>query len=267
MTKNEEIIIKEYFKADDSHSKVRGFVFAYDEDNNLVFAKENMIVKTGRRFIMNNGIQDNCFSAAFLSENMNMVSEDDVEFTSFRAENSTNYRVPGLDRSNFESWDASYKKTEDTERDTNKTYYILNENGSFESSPGTTFTQGTVYYEDRNLEDKNYFSYFIDYDNLIVNCLIVFNDSNPIKASSLGLIAKYDAPAYFKTNDSEKQNGKKYFTKKEDVYEEFSGDNFATGVNYYECNENGEVLFSRLTFPKYYKSSQQRLTFRYYIYF
>lgn len=51
MEKN--INIRDYFKIDDSHSKVRGFVFAYDENGNLVFTKENMIVKEGRKLIFN----------------------------------------------------------------------------------------------------------------------------------------------------------------------------------------------------------------------
>ena len=48
-----EIKISDYFKIDDSHSKIRGFVFAYDDDGNLVFHKENMIVASGRKMILN----------------------------------------------------------------------------------------------------------------------------------------------------------------------------------------------------------------------
>lgn len=48
-----DINIRDYFKIDDSHSKIRGFVFAYDENGNLVFTKENMIVKEGRKLIFN----------------------------------------------------------------------------------------------------------------------------------------------------------------------------------------------------------------------
>lgn len=220
---NEEIIIKEHFKVDDSHSKVRGFVFAYDDDDNLVFAKENMIVKSGRRFIMNKGIQEGCFSAAFLSENTNIASEDDTKTGIFRAENLNN--VPDLTNDNFETW----KVTEN----------ILDDN-------------------------KNYFSYFIDRDNLVIKCMIIFNNSESIKASSLGLISNYEDPSYIKTKDSSKDSDKIYYTFDGTDYTQYSGSEFEDGVDYYEKNE---VLFSRLTFPTYYKSPTQRLTFRYYIYF
>ena len=48
-----DINIKDYFRIDDSHSKIRGFVFAYDENDKIVFHKENMITKTGRKSILN----------------------------------------------------------------------------------------------------------------------------------------------------------------------------------------------------------------------
>jgi hypothetical protein len=54
-----EININDYFKLDDSHSKVRGFVFGFNDKDELVFAKENMITKAGRRYIMTNGFKIN----------------------------------------------------------------------------------------------------------------------------------------------------------------------------------------------------------------
>jgi len=50
---NKNINIKDYFKVDDSHSRVRGFVVMRKENGDIVFAKENMIVKTGRTAIFN----------------------------------------------------------------------------------------------------------------------------------------------------------------------------------------------------------------------
>jgi len=52
-----EININDYFKLDDSHSKVRGFVFGFNDKDELVFAKENMITKVGRKYIMDNGFK------------------------------------------------------------------------------------------------------------------------------------------------------------------------------------------------------------------
>lgn len=47
------INVEDYFKVDENHSKIRGFVFCRDKDGNLVFNKENMIVKSGRSLILN----------------------------------------------------------------------------------------------------------------------------------------------------------------------------------------------------------------------
>jgi len=46
------ININDYFKLDDNHSKIRGFVFCRDSSGNFIFNKENMIVKTGRNLIL-----------------------------------------------------------------------------------------------------------------------------------------------------------------------------------------------------------------------
>lgn len=43
--------LRDYFKIDDSHSKIRGFVVITDENGNVLVRKENMIVKSGREMI------------------------------------------------------------------------------------------------------------------------------------------------------------------------------------------------------------------------
>lgn len=48
-----DINLRDYFKIDDSHSKIRGFLIAKDEDGNILVKKENMIVKSGRALIFN----------------------------------------------------------------------------------------------------------------------------------------------------------------------------------------------------------------------
>ena len=48
-----EINIRELFKIDDSHSKIRGFITLLDENGNVERAAENMIVKSGRELMFN----------------------------------------------------------------------------------------------------------------------------------------------------------------------------------------------------------------------
>lgn len=48
--------VEKYYDLNDpSKEGPRGFVFAYDEDGNLLFHQENMITETGRRALMQNG--------------------------------------------------------------------------------------------------------------------------------------------------------------------------------------------------------------------
>lgn len=49
---DEQIILRDQYKIDDNHSKIRGIVFAYDENGKLLFTRENMIVKSGRAAIV-----------------------------------------------------------------------------------------------------------------------------------------------------------------------------------------------------------------------
>lgn len=43
--------LRDYFKIDDSHSRIRGFVIIKDADGRILVKKENMIVKSGRKMI------------------------------------------------------------------------------------------------------------------------------------------------------------------------------------------------------------------------
>lgn len=76
-----EINIREMFKIDDTHSKIRGFVTLFDEDNNLVRSAENMIVLSGRKLMFNaltGGTSLNLknLSAALISSVNQTTSED-----------------------------------------------------------------------------------------------------------------------------------------------------------------------------------------------
>lgn len=57
----DNIRIQDYFKIDDSHSKIRGFVFAKDENGKIIFHKENMITAAGRKLILKKIFNDSDF--------------------------------------------------------------------------------------------------------------------------------------------------------------------------------------------------------------
>ena len=232
---NDIINIKEKFKVDDSHSKIRGFVCAYDENGNLVFTKENMIVESGRRFILNNGIKADSLKYVVLSENGVAASPSDT----------------------IETLNSSYKTKEEYLNTISFTKENF-ENISIDSN-GTLSGLG----DSIDLLEENYFSYKIDPNALLIRCLIVFNDRSDIAAQSLGIVAEYP-DQYEKTTDTTKRDGVNYYTKSGDVYTLFSDPSFVSGADYYVKKQ---VLFSRVTFPTYYKSTSQRLTFKYYIYF
>lgn len=83
------IEVKDYFKIDDSHSKIRGFVFLYDENNNIIFKKENMIVKNGRKAILNSAFSGNTITFSKLSFGLNSkITEPDTESLNKKNENT-----------------------------------------------------------------------------------------------------------------------------------------------------------------------------------
>lgn len=69
--------LRDYFKIDDSHSKIRGFVVIRDADGKIIVKKENMIVKSGRQLILNaiTGV------AAFDMRNLIMMFSENSDFT------------------------------------------------------------------------------------------------------------------------------------------------------------------------------------------
>lgn len=233
---NDIINIKEKFKVDDSHSKIRGFVCAYDENGKLVFSKENMIVESGRRFILNNGINENSLKYVQLGTSGTPASPDDTiaslnESVSDSIVKTTEIFPETLTLSNFEKLAIKSGLIEVSGEEYKENMIILSED-----EDGDGFKEKETDTTKRVRDDKNYFSYFIDHNQLVINCFICFNGKESITARSLGIIAHY--PEKSTAVDSE-------------------GNSLA----------NQDVLFSRVTFPTYYKSNHQRLTFKYYIYF
>lgn len=73
-----EINIRELFKIDDSHSKIRGFITLLDENGNVERAAENMIVESGRELMFNALTGGDTFS---LTENLSAALINSVEQT------------------------------------------------------------------------------------------------------------------------------------------------------------------------------------------
>lgn len=185
----ENFLIKEEFKASDS-LRGRGFVFCYDEEGKLVFSKENMIVLTGRQFIMQNSLSPTSFLKVLLgTESKQAEPSDDISSMGTTIEASNKLTIADT---------TFYSKFEEITTTENKI-----------KASGINVSLG----------DNNYFQCSVNVTDLVAKFLIVFNSTESIGANSLGLVSS---------------DGK---------------------------------LFSRVVFPTYYKSPNQRLTFKYYIYF
>lgn len=266
---NKEIFIKENFKVDDSHSKVRGFVFAYDENDNLIFAKENMIVRTGRQYIMKHGLkQDSSFKCAFLSTNSDMVTEGDTiadlgtpgvgYITTNESVNFSTDIISGLNTDN---------DFDDIKID-NDAYYASGERLILENNVDVLYNHSTWKWTGEKLQKEGYedvtpnTNTIIEYNNMIYR----FFKDNPNTETIETTYNKFLSVALTADN---------YFAYKVDDSVEnlvirclivFNGTN-AIAANSLGLITEDDELFSRVTFPTYYKSATQRLTFKYYIYF
>lgn len=76
--------LNDTFKINDSHSRIRGFVTMRKENGDIIFSKENMIVKTGRAAILNAILpgenetkRDLKNIKFFLSENQDLTTAED----------------------------------------------------------------------------------------------------------------------------------------------------------------------------------------------
>lgn len=75
--KNEKDILKNVYGVDAlEHKKPRGIVFAFGDNGELVFHKENMITKSGRKWIIDNGFNENTITEAIAGDNTNMTTPD-----------------------------------------------------------------------------------------------------------------------------------------------------------------------------------------------
>lgn len=331
---NDIINIKEKFKIDDSHSNVRGIVCAYDENNKLVFTKENMIVKSGRKYLMKNGIKNNSFFKAYLGNNGSPVTPDD-DIGSF-GENpaSSNKQIPGFEDENSDFEGITFNP-DGTVEGISSDYleYYFNGTDDYlrvknDSSLSSNLLEGetikvkeksdpTTIWEWKNGDKilKNGKT-IIEWENNNSDFEVFFNNIsykwNPTEKTfkngerNLVDIEGFNKEVKYPESDSEtflwyggtailKKNIKNendcsgniicnvlsdsnYFSYKIDENDlciscliVFNGNDAlpakTLGLTVVDPDTEEEVLFSRVTFPTYYKSNHQRLTFRYYIYF
>lgn len=211
--KEEELILRDYFKIDDDHSKIRGFVFVHDEDGKIIVKKENMIVKSGRKMIMN-AITG---SAAFSLDNLDMRAWKSSE---------------GLTTA-----DMGYPNTENSETPSKNIEIIYNEQSSFKYvevdlnldslSPNDTYILGyqsdnmiyaiNDYFEKYNYVTLDYSNGYIDESDESKSVHIKFSDIQDntfcIKMNN-GYLGKGSTTSFTLTsgNTADGDNEKQIFT-------------------------------------------------------
>ena len=94
----ESIILKDLFKIDDNHSKIRGIVVVKDSDGKIICSRENMIVKTGRQAIFNgtnfnvNRVEDSPFIAVY-GDNDKIVTANDTTLNIMKDRDNPPHRL------------------------------------------------------------------------------------------------------------------------------------------------------------------------------
>lgn len=254
-----EIELNDKFNIKDSTSKIRGVVFAYDEDGNLLFRKENMIVEEGRKFILRkvfgtNSDDKNFFDFAVIGDCTDVVTPGDTFDDIVETDQTTDISTV-VKNGSFNSISANNQYIAATIPFPDGTVTNVN----FDSFSVEDFKD--------KLEERNYFSYFIDEDELVIKCIICFNGNDNIAASTLGLVVNSEYKEVLDPDINDVMKGKKYYregSNQKKIDAEIVNA-IPKDVKLYE--RTSSELFSRLTFPTYYKSNNQRLTFKYYIYF
>ena len=150
--------------------------------------------------------------------------------------------------------DLTYTTTEDSEPLSGKIYYTKSGDDYIEFT-GTEFEQGETYYEMNETENPD----------IIDDVEIDFKEGIN-KLSVYGIIGDV---GYTPTQDLEPQEGKNYYTKNNNVYTLYEGDDFEytatsdltpqAGKTYYLNSEDGYIIFEGSTFESgvtYYERSE-----------
>lgn len=129
----------------------------------------------------------------------------------------------------------TYTSTNDEAPLSGKTYYILS-GGAYIEFTGTEFESGETYYEIVETENAD----------IIDDVEIGFQEGeNTIEVSSI-----IGDASYVVTADDEPQDGKDYYTKSNDEYVLFEGEEFESGETYYEQQDTvGLAQIDRIIYP------------------
>jgi len=122
------LTLKDEFKIDDNHSKVRGVVVLSDKNNNVIFKRENMIVLSGRKWIMSNGATG--WSKLKFGSNGEMTSPENTDIK----------KDIGLE---FNFSDTTVTASTVSTMNPNNRYYPKDDNTTL----ATEIKAGTEYYE------------------------------------------------------------------------------------------------------------------------
>lgn len=237
--------VEKYYDLNDPSKKgPRGFVFAYDENGNLLFHQENMIVETGRQALMKFGFdKDNSKIIKVVVGNSEALTTADMRNTE---------GVIGSD----------VYEIEDRIQDdvlTNNEYVLENQVNDFEIilNDINKFKQISIDSNTGNIIDES-------------NIILIHSVYGAESESTIEWKG-YDGSCFdiCHSENTERLCGLcKIFIRHTDDDIESEGTSLSS--DWYSCMglfmENGE-LFSRVVFPKYYKTSTNSIMFNYYIYF
>lgn len=242
--------VEKYYNLNSPSKKgPRGFLFAYNENGELLFTQENMIVETGRNAIMLNGFdKENTESSSKITS---VILGDSSEMTTPEMSGISNmgthiYEINDrmstnifLDDTNGHEYVTSDQKTEffDT---------IMSDENSFKSLTIHNKTGNIIYGTNKDIlihtvsaANKDATIDIKGYDN---SCFEIFQDTKNLKALVKIFVRRTE-------DDTENEN--------KDSLSKIS----SLGLFM------GDIMFSRVVFPPYYKSSTQAIVFNYYIYF
>lgn len=233
-----DINLRDCFKIDDSHSKIRGFLIAKDEDGNILVKKENMIVKSGRALIL-----DAIIGGTGLNlKNVKAKISEDATLTNSEMESMDKLCVDDKGFSSFDNINVVGKDTSITAGKTKPTVTIgENENWYFDDVD-TNIKAEVEVPEGESLDE--YLPRIIRGEN---GNWFIISDSDYIETD---FIDKDELRIHYKF-----------------VVKGFDKNYNANSLGLFYGEGDNETLFSRVVFNTIGLSTNRKVTFHYYIYF
>lgn len=237
-----DINLRDYFKIDDSHSKIRGFLIAKDEDGNILVKKENMIVKSGRALILNTLLD----------------SENKLKLKELKAKISEDSRLTYSDMTSMDTLCEDSKGS--------STWGILFDDINIVGND-TSITAGETEPVITIGENKNWY-----FDGVDTNIKAEVPKGKSLNDGYLPRIAKGENNKWFIISDSayivddfiDKDELRIHYRF---VIEGFNKNYNANSLGLFYGEGDNETLFSRVVFNTIGLSTNRKVTFHYYIYF